>query len=161
MDKTPYHPSTHPSICASVTVVFNGYKPRFEIWSCFFFPLIILCVWSFFMPLLLVHFFCCLQNPFLLIVFLQLLVVFLRASFLSVSLHLYFSLFSSSSSLLRCCCWVCLRCWYYSRICCCFLCIPSAIPRIFLCFFFHPLCGSSWKRVSRNKQVFLVRRSFR
>lgn len=146
MDETPYHPSTHPSICASVTVVFNGYKPRFEIWSCFFFPLIILCVWSFFMPLLLVHFFCCLQNPFLLIVFLLHLVVFLRAfccAFLvSFTPSLFFSVFffiQSASLLLLGLSPGLLLLSHLLPL----LCIQSAIPRISLCFIFHPLCGSS------------------
>ncbi len=67
MDETQYHPSTHPSICASVTVVFNGYKPRFEIWSCFFFINNFLCVRNFEVS----SCFCCLciffaayKNPF-------------------------------------------------------------------------------------------------
>jgi len=152
------HPHIHPSICASVTVVFNGYKPRFEIWSCFFF-------FFFFL------------NNFVCVGFLH--AIASCAFFLLPTKTLSSRCLSTAPccvSTAPCCvsssvllCFSCqfdpislLLCFLLHPICFAsllllgltpgllllshfllLLCIHSAIPRIFVCFFFHPLCGSS------------------
>ncbi len=165
MDETQFHPSTHPSIhlrfCDCCFQRLQASVWNLELFF-FFFPLIILSVWGFFMPLLLVHFFCCLQKPFLLVVFLLHLVVFLRAFccvfLVSFTLSLFFFVFFfiQSASLLL------LLVGSVSGAVITLAFAPASLHSFsnsedFSLFFsFTP-----WKRVSRNKQVFQVRRSFR
>ncbi len=99
------------------------------------------------MPLLLVHFFCRLQKPFLLIFFLPHLVVFLRVFccvfLVSFTPSLFFSVFFFiQSASLSCCCWVCLRGCYYSRICCCFFAFIQQFQGFLFVFFFTPFAAA-------------------